>query len=264
MRTQVDPKVPDDFSSTHGFTFAQFIHNIQPKVTEPKAPSIFSNRFRFAFTQMSAREGLSRFGERAANALITEWLQLDQLEVFEGAKFMSVTAENRKKTLRLVQLIKEKRCGKIKGRTCADGRKQRSYISEEDATSPTVHGEAVLISCMMDGHERRYVATADVPGAFLHSDIDGLIYVMVDGALVDILIRPNPKYKKFVHTTKNGRKIVYLRLKKALYGTITLARLFWENIAGKLSKFGFKANRYDNCVMNMYIEGHQCTVLYGM
>ena len=262
MRSQVEPRVQPHFSSKDGFTFAQFVNDLKSEIVEPKAPSIFSSRYGFAFTQMSAREGLRRFGERAANALITEWLQLDRLDVFEGVKFASITPENRKKALRLVQLIKEKRCGKIKGRTCADGRKQRSYIAEEDATSPTVHGEAVLISCMMDGHERRYVATADVPGAFLNIDIDGLVYVMVDGALVDILVRSNPKYKEFIHTTKNGKKIVYLRLKKALYGTITAARLFWENITGKLTKFGFKANRYDNCVMNMEIEGHQCTVLW--
>ena len=106
------------------------------------------------------------------------------------------------------------------------------------------------------------MVTACVPGAFLHSDIDGLVYVMVDGALVDILVRSNLKYKEFIHTTKSGKQIVYLRLKKALYGTITAARLFWENITGKLSKFDFEANRYDNCVMNMDIEGHQCTVLW--
>ena len=152
MRSQVEPKVQYHFSSKYGFTFAQFIHNMKSNIVEPKAPSIFSSRFGLAFTQISAREGLRRFGERAANALITEWLQLDQLDEFEGVKFASITPENRKKALHLVQLIKEKRCGKIKGRNCADERKQSSYISEEDATSPTVHGEAVLISCMIDGH----------------------------------------------------------------------------------------------------------------
>ena len=75
---------------------------------------------------------------------------------------------------------------------------------------------------------------------------------MVDGALVDILIRSNPKYKDFVHTTKNGHNIIYLQLRKALYGTLTPARLFWENITDKLTTFGFRANRYDNCVMNMH------------
>ena len=113
---------------------------------------------------------------------------------------------------------------------------------------------------MMDGHEGRYVATAEVPGAFLHSDINELVYVMVDGALIDILIRSIPKYKDYVHITKNGRKILYLQLNMALYGTLIAVRLFWENLTDKLTKYGFKANHYDNCVMNMAVEGYQCTV----
>ena len=34
--------------------------------------------------------------------------------------------------------LKRKRCGKIKGCGCADGRKQRAYIAKEDSTAPTV------------------------------------------------------------------------------------------------------------------------------
>ena len=74
---------------------------------------------------MSAKEGLRKFGEKAAEALITEWRQLDEKNVFHGLYFKDTTVEQRKNALRLVQLIKQKRCGKIKGGTCADGRKQR-------------------------------------------------------------------------------------------------------------------------------------------
>ena len=105
---------------------------------------------------------------------------MDKLEVFEGAYFNGVTREHRRKALRLVQLIKKKRCGKIKGRTCADGRKQRSYISKEDAKSPTVTGEGLILSCVTDAHEGRVVVTADVPGAFLHSPVKDIVYVVVD------------------------------------------------------------------------------------
>jgi hypothetical protein len=34
-------------------------------------------------------------------------------------------------------VLKEKRDGKVKGRTVAGGNKQRDYISKEDASSPT-------------------------------------------------------------------------------------------------------------------------------
>ena len=75
---------------------------------QSKPPTQFFSRYGFAFQQMSARECLRQFGERAATALIDEWVQFDTLGVFEGAFFHLLTPEQRKQALRLVQLIKEK------------------------------------------------------------------------------------------------------------------------------------------------------------
>ena len=44
----------------------------------------FNNLWEVAITQMSAKEGLKRFGEKAQKALLTEWLQRDDLDVYEG------------------------------------------------------------------------------------------------------------------------------------------------------------------------------------
>ena len=52
---------------------------------------------------------------------------------------------------------------KIKGRGCADGRKQRDWISKEDTSSPTVSTEGLMLSCMIDAMEGREVATTDIP-----------------------------------------------------------------------------------------------------
>jgi hypothetical protein len=123
---------------------------------------------------------------------------LDKKKVFHGVHFNNTTLEQCSKALRLVQLIKERRCRKIKGQTCADGREQREYVKEEDSTSPTVLTEALLLTLTIDANEHRDVATADVPGAFLHSDMDEEIFVIVDGALVDLLIQSNPKYAKYM------------------------------------------------------------------
>jgi hypothetical protein len=115
---------------------------------------------------------------------------------------------------------------------------------------------------MIDAHEQRDVATCDISGAFLQSDMDEFTLVIVNGALVDMLIRANKDFGKFVHVGKNGRKVVYLQLKKALYGTLRAARLFWENLTDKLQKKGFTLNPYDSCVANKIINGSQCTVTW--
>jgi hypothetical protein len=49
--------------------------------------------------------------------------------------------------------LKQKRDGNIKGRTVAGGNNQRDYVSKEDAISPTVAMESVLLSCIIDAKE---------------------------------------------------------------------------------------------------------------
>jgi hypothetical protein len=51
---------------------------------------------------------------------------------FLGHDAQKLTAAQKKASLRAINVIKEKRCGKIKGRTVADGRAQRNlYMKEE-------------------------------------------------------------------------------------------------------------------------------------
>jgi hypothetical protein len=60
----------------------------------------------------------------------------------------------------------------VKGRGCADGRKQRKYIAKEDASSPTVATESVFITAVIDAEEGRDVAVVDIPGAFMQANMD--------------------------------------------------------------------------------------------
>ncbi|WP_447515084.1 hypothetical protein, partial [Clostridioides difficile] len=66
----------------------------------------------------------------------------------------------------------KKRCGTIKGRTVAGGNKQRNYINKEDASSPTVSTQALLLSCIVDAYEARDVMTIDIPNAFIQTKVD--------------------------------------------------------------------------------------------
>jgi hypothetical protein len=55
---------------------------------------------------------------------------------------------------------------------------------------------------------------------------------------------------------------MYVRLTKALYGTLQAALLFWKELSAYLIEQGFVLNPYDNCVANKTIEGTQCTILW--
>jgi hypothetical protein len=63
--------------------------------------------------------------------------------------------------------LKKKRCGTIKARGCADGRKQRETTNKEDASAPTVLIKAVMLSATIDAMEEHDIATVDIPGAFV-------------------------------------------------------------------------------------------------
>jgi hypothetical protein len=57
--------------------------------------------------------------------------------------------------------------------------------------------------------------------------------------------------------------VLYVVLKKALYGTLQAALLFWEDLSKFLiEELGFTANPYDRCVVNKIIKDKQCTIIW--
>jgi hypothetical protein len=94
-----------------------------------------------------------------------------------------LSEEQKKGALESLMFLKEKRDGTIKGRACADGRKQREGSNKSDATSPTVSLEAVLITSIIDAFEGRDVAIVDVPGSFLTADMDEEVLMCLRGKI---------------------------------------------------------------------------------
>ena len=160
-------------------------------------------------------------------------------------------------------MVEEKRSGTVKGRTVADGSMQRDCIDSADAASPTATTEAVIITCAIEGAERRVVAVTDISGAFLQAEMDDIVHVVYENEMIDLLIKTDPTYKEYVYITKTGKRLLYVELKKAMYGCMKAARLFWDNLLTYLIKdLKFTLNPYDSCVANKMIEGNQCTIVW--
>ena len=95
--------------------------------------------------------------------------------------------------------LKEKRSGKVKGRGCADGRKQRLWTDKAESTSPTVSLTSLFVTGTIDAKERRCVAIVDVPGAFLQTDQDEIVHVKLRNEMVEMLCHiDRTKYTPFV------------------------------------------------------------------
>jgi hypothetical protein len=173
-----------------------------------------------------------------------ELTQVVTMEVMSGCHVHELTREQKRRALRYLMFLKEKSCGRIKGGGCIDGRKQRLWKNKEDTTSPTVSIEALLLSCMIDAREERDGATIDIiPVAFMQAFIDELVHVKFDGELIDLICQVDPSLSKFV-TMENGKRVLYTKLNKALYGTVQASRLFWERLSTFLvENNGLERNR---------------------
>ena len=80
--------------------------------------------------------------------------------------------------------------------------------------------------------------------------MDEFVLMVFDGYMAELLVKACPVYKQFLHTKKNGKKVLYVRLKRALYGCIKSAMLWWTMLSDFLIADGFTLNPYDPCVAN--------------
>ena len=76
-----------------------------------------------------------------------------------------------------------------------------------------------------------------------------------------MMCNTNPAYQKFI-TKNNGRRTLFLQLKKALHGCVKSALLWYRLFRDTLLDLGFTLNPYDPCMANANIKGSQCTIVW--
>ena len=213
-------------------------------------------------TQYTLKKGLQVFGTAGVEAVNKELLQLHDHKVGEPRDVSKLSPTQKKNALGYLMFLKQKRTGQIKGWGCANGRKQRLYTPKDDASSPMVATESVLLSCVIDAIEYRDVATVDIPSAFMQGDQDETVHMCLEGTLAELLTKCDPMlYRQYV-VTENNKRVLYVELVKALYGTLHATLIFWRKLTSKLVEWGFMINPYDWCVANKQINGQQCTLVW--
>ena len=82
---------------------------------------------------------------------------------------------------------------------CANGSTQRSRYEKGETTSPTVSTDSILITSAIDAHEGKDVAVIDLPGAFLHAEMDDVVHMVIHGELAELMAETAPQiYRKYV------------------------------------------------------------------
>ena len=237
------------------------VTNLHASHTSRELVTITQNVFGFVFTQMTACAGIKKHGQAAWDALTAEFAQLDYKGAYEPVHATDLSETQQKGALRIINLIKEKRDGHLKGRSVADGQPQCAFYTKEETSSPTATPESVLLTALIDTVEDWHVVVADVTGTYLNADMDDFVLIRLSGEDVDMMCDANPAYEDFI-TKDNGKKTLFLQLKKALYGCVKSALLWYRLFRDTLQDLGFILNPYDPCVANANIKGSQCTIVW--
>ena len=192
----------------------------------------------FALAQHSLRQGLVEHGDQGKAAAMKEMRQMVSWEVCGEAECESLSSEDERSALAMLLFPTMRQDGSVKGCACADGRKQRTWMQREDAASPTPAAEASFCAFAVDAAEGRCVATCDLPGHFLQTNVEGFVPLQLDGDLAKTLAEIEPgQWGKHLQCTR-GRPAIFVRCQKAIHGTLNAAPSSHRKLTKHLEEWG--------------------------
>ena len=213
---------------------------------------------------ISPKAGAKKYGaKRSLKSQYKEILSLYENGTFEGVLPRDLTGSRKRKIIRSFILLREKfdaegNFEKLKARLVANGA-QMDPSSFTDLSSPTVSLTFLLMMVTIAAREGREVATMDVGSAFVKASMDDEedVLVALDSLSAALLIKIDSSFKKFL----NDKQEMTVKLKKALYGCLQSARLWFQMLVKELMANGYVQNVVDPCVLNKTIDGLQSTLL---
>ena len=111
-----------------------------------------------------------------------------------------------------------------------------------------------MLTMCIDAKEERDIMTADVPNAFVQTDMpdtdpgDDRVIMKIEGILADMLVEIAPETYSPYAVKERGRTVLYLIVLKAIYGQLLSALLWYMAFRKDLESIGFVFNPYDMCV----------------
>ncbi len=74
-----------------------------------------------------------------------------------------------------------------------------------------------------------------MPSTFVNTNIDEEVIMVLKGELAEMMIQIAPEvYRKYVSVDREGTKILYVKLQKALYGLMRASLLFYPKLRKEL------------------------------
>jgi translation elongation factor EF-G len=84
--------------------------------------------------------------------------------------------------------------------------------------------EVVFLTAIIDALENHDIAVIDIPGAFMQWDLDDKrIHVRLTRKMVELLLEIDHELYELYLMQERGEMVMYVKLLKALYGTMHAA-----------------------------------------
>ncbi|KAA8497460.1 Copia protein [Porphyridium purpureum] len=196
---------------------------------------------------------VQEYGEPALESVMSELVQLGSNghDVFEPVT-RRLSEDELRNVLPVHLFVTEKRdpqtgeLVRLKARLVAGGDRQDPELYP-NTSSPTVATESLFALAAMSATQGRKVASVDFPGAYLNAVMpsgDPPVFVRFAKALAKCMTTADPTLQS--HLSASGTLVC--RLKKALYGCRTSAKLWYDHLCRSLAALGYQRSMVDYCV----------------
>lgn len=147
----------------------------------------------------------------------------------------------------------------LKGRIVGGGHRQdHSQFSDSEISSPTVSLTAVMIGAAVASHRGQLIMTLDHKAAYLNAVMKGPeVIMLLPPDVSHLLIELDPSHSQYLRSDKR----IAVRLKKALYGCIQSAVLWYNELSSTIEGMGFVKNPYDLCSFRRVTDNDECNIL---
>ena len=134
---------------------------------------------------------------------------------------------------------------KIRARWVGGGHKQQRGEILAERVAPTARATTHSLLMGIAAFEGRQLRVGDIPSAYLQADHEPSngrpVYIISDRHTTSLIIKAMPQYRSFVRP--NGTMI--LKVKKAMYGLVESAWLWYQELAKQLIRIGYKVSEHD-------------------
>ena len=147
----------------------------------------------------------------------------------------------------------------LKGRIVGGGHRQdHTMFNDNEISSPTVSLTSVMIAAALAAHRNYHVMTLDHKAAYLNASMKGPeVIMMLTPDVSSLLIELDPSHTQYLRPDKK----IAVKLKKALYGCIQSAVLWFNELSSTIEGMGFVKNPYDLCSFRRIADRDECYVL---